>query len=190
MTGLWLARVDSGDRLAIETRSDLSVVCLAIILIGLIVIWTGYLKRVRWTWAVMFIVVWVWAFPLLVDADSSGTRVAVSHHLSGSTRRSILSRIRARLGDRLVLLFLLMVIALFLPSKNSLFLTGDCTFAIFARFICIVRRLIWHAYLLIYACDWPAWSLRLQLLHLPPNSPSLTQLSSDTTSSPIPCRAQ
>ena len=63
---IWLARLDSGDQLATLTRSDLSVVCLAVILIGLIVIWTGYLKRVRWTWAVMFILVWVWAFPLMV----------------------------------------------------------------------------------------------------------------------------
>lgn len=64
----WLAKVDSGDRLALETRSDLSVVCLAIILIGLIVIWTGYLKRVRWTWAVMFIIVWVLGISTLGDA--------------------------------------------------------------------------------------------------------------------------
>ena len=55
----WLVKLDVGYRLAAQTMSDLSVVCLAIILIGLIVIWTGYVKRARSTWLVMFIIVWV-----------------------------------------------------------------------------------------------------------------------------------
>ncbi|MGH9603899.1 MAG: hypothetical protein ACRD24_16085, partial [Terriglobales bacterium] len=39
---------------------------LAIIFIGLMVTWTGYIRRVRWTWFVMFTIVWVWAFPVLL----------------------------------------------------------------------------------------------------------------------------
>jgi hypothetical protein len=39
---------------------------LAIILVGLIVTWAGYIKGVRWTWFVMFLITWGWAFPVLV----------------------------------------------------------------------------------------------------------------------------
>src|ERR1035438_5728553 len=39
---------------------------LAIILIGPIVTWTGYAKRLRWTWFVMLVIVCVWAFPSLI----------------------------------------------------------------------------------------------------------------------------
>ena len=42
------------------------VVCLAIILIGLIVVWTGYAKRSRPAWFVMFVIVWFWAFPVFI----------------------------------------------------------------------------------------------------------------------------
>jgi hypothetical protein len=39
---------------------------LAVITIGLIVTWAGYVKGVRWTWFVLFVIVWVWGFPVLV----------------------------------------------------------------------------------------------------------------------------
>jgi hypothetical protein len=39
---------------------------LAIITIGLIVTWAGYIKGVRWTWFLMFLIAWGWAFPVLV----------------------------------------------------------------------------------------------------------------------------
>jgi hypothetical protein len=114
---IWLARLDSGDQLATLTRSDLSVVCLAVILIGLIVIWTGYLKRVRWTWAVMFVVVWGWAFPLLVMP-------LLGHSRSLSLPEWIYTAIcypgSARAWAESVLLFLLMVIALLLPIRSFL----------------------------------------------------------------------
>jgi hypothetical protein len=38
----------------------------AIILIGLIVTWAGFVNRVRWAWFVMFVIVWVWVFPWLI----------------------------------------------------------------------------------------------------------------------------
>jgi hypothetical protein len=112
---IWLARLDSGDRLAAETRSDLSVVCLAIILIGLIVIWTGYLKRVRWTWAVMFVVVWVWAFPLLLMPLLGHTR---SLSIPEWIYTAICYPGSARAYAESVLLFSLMVIALLLPMRS------------------------------------------------------------------------
>jgi hypothetical protein len=118
---IWLARLDRGDQLATLTRSDLSVVCLAVILIGLIVIWMGYLKRVCWTWAVMFILVWVWAFPLMVMP-------ILGHPRSLSIPEWIYTAIyypgSARAWAESVLLFLVMVIALFIPVK-SFFLSGE-----------------------------------------------------------------
>ncbi|PYV95572.1 MAG: hypothetical protein DMG89_21065 [Acidobacteria bacterium] len=111
----WLVKLDVGYRLAAQTMSDLSVVCLAIILIGLIVIWTGYVKRARSTWLVMFIIVWVWAFPLLVLPLFKGRIVLTfsewlysAIHQPGSPRTWAES----------VVLFLMMVIALLLPIKS------------------------------------------------------------------------
>ena len=42
------------------------VACLAIILIGLIVVWTGYARRSRPAWFVMFVIVWFWVFPVFI----------------------------------------------------------------------------------------------------------------------------
>jgi hypothetical protein len=39
---------------------------LAVIAVGLNVTWAAYVKGVRWTWFVMLVIVWVWAFPVLV----------------------------------------------------------------------------------------------------------------------------
>ena len=110
---IWLAKLDDGYRLAAQRTSDLSVVCLAVILIGLIVLWTGYIKRARWAWAVMFIVVWVWAFPLLVlplfqSRHSLPIRdwLYTAIYYPGSARAWP------------SLLFLLMVIALLLPVRS------------------------------------------------------------------------
>src|SRR5690349_5538823 len=39
---------------------------LANILVGIVVVWTGFMGRYRWAWLVMFLIVWIWAFPVLV----------------------------------------------------------------------------------------------------------------------------
>lgn len=39
---------------------------LAIILMSLIVLWTGYQKRLIWTWFLMLIVTWLYYFPVFV----------------------------------------------------------------------------------------------------------------------------
>src|SRR5258708_20588382 len=71
--GLWKyfaeryeSRMDEGFRAAAQTSHYLGVACLAIILIGLIVVWTGYVRRSRSAWFVMFIIVWFWAFPIFI----------------------------------------------------------------------------------------------------------------------------
>jgi len=116
-----LAALDAGYRTAAYAMSDLGVACLAIILIGLVVTWTGYIRRVRWTWFVMFIIVWIWAFPLLILPF-------VGHTMPG-TWGEILSDALREPGIRrsfveMVLNFVLMVIALALSVK-SMFLTGS-----------------------------------------------------------------
>jgi hypothetical protein len=42
------------------------VASLGVILVMLIVIWKGYCKKLKWTWFVMFVIVWAWYFPLFV----------------------------------------------------------------------------------------------------------------------------
>jgi len=51
----------------VEFRGEAqSVASLAIILVALIVVWTGYAKRSRPAWFVMFVIVWFWAFPRFI----------------------------------------------------------------------------------------------------------------------------
>ena len=93
-----------------------SVASLAIILIGLIVVWTGYAKRSRPAWFVMFVIVWLWAFPrfilsivpLLIRERSSFTFLELLSDamLGPGFQRDVVE---------LTLAFLLMVIALALP---------------------------------------------------------------------------
>ena len=56
-----------GDQIAIPNHdAPLGFAYLTIIAIGLVVTWTGYIKGVRWTYFVMFVIVWLWAFPALM----------------------------------------------------------------------------------------------------------------------------
>src|SRR5258708_32343109 len=59
-----IAKLDVGFRLEPQTAHNFGVACLAIILIGLIVIWTVYANDARSAYLVMFVVTWAWAFPL------------------------------------------------------------------------------------------------------------------------------
>jgi hypothetical protein len=88
---------------------------LAIILIGMIVAWTGYLKGIRWTWFVMLIIVWMWAFPVMM--------LPILQHRKGislsewfQTALSVASPYRDLAVT--VLMFSLLVIALILPIKS------------------------------------------------------------------------
>jgi hypothetical protein len=47
---------------------------LAVILVALIVVWKGYVKKLQWTWFVMLIVVWGWYFPLFIYQTLSYAR--------------------------------------------------------------------------------------------------------------------
>lgn len=107
-----------------QTMHYLGVACLAIILIGLIVIWTGYVRRARSAWLVMFVVVWFWVLPLFAYRFLE----AVIHgRLQLSFPEFLYDAISP--GDfrpwvEAVLIFLLMVVALVLPIRKLFFGKG------------------------------------------------------------------
>jgi hypothetical protein len=61
-----VARLDAGFQGESYADHYFGVSSLAIILIGLIVVWTGYAKRSRPAWFVMFVIVWFWVFPVFI----------------------------------------------------------------------------------------------------------------------------
>ena len=103
---------------------------LAVIGIGLIVTWAGYIKGVRWTWFVMFVIVALWAFPTLmlpylhpwpgVATFAQGFARSISQSLHSGPIREF-----ARSFVEVVLAFLLMVLALILPVKTFILGRGD-----------------------------------------------------------------
>lgn len=110
--------LDAGYRAAAQTMGELGVASMAVIFIGLIVTWTGYVKSVRSAWFVMFIVVWFWAFPLILLPflpDIVG--IPLSELVSRALRESGTSRTSVRS----VLIFTPMLIALILPLKSFFF---------------------------------------------------------------------
>jgi hypothetical protein len=101
-----------------KLAGEIGLLSLTIILMGLIVIWAGYVKTIRWTWVVMFIIVFGWAstellLPL-VEALVMGALVVTPWEL-------VLAAVRgpgiARNVVESILTFSLMVIALFLPAR-------------------------------------------------------------------------
>ncbi|HEV2493629.1 MAG TPA: hypothetical protein VG204_11240 [Terriglobia bacterium] len=103
--------------------APLGIASLAVIGIGLIVTWAGYIKGVRWTWFVMFTITWVWAFPVLmlpylypwvgVAAIARSIPAAIRESLQAEPYSGL-----ARAFLKVVLVFLLMVVALVLPIKT------------------------------------------------------------------------
>lgn len=97
---------------------ELGVTALAVIFVVLIVIWMGYVKTVRWTWFVMFLIVWGWAFPLLIWPNLLMLlRLRPTWHLADfveTFRTSVLAR--GLMMD--IVVFSLMLIALILPIRS------------------------------------------------------------------------
>jgi hypothetical protein len=88
---------------------------LANILVGLVVVWTGFTRRYRWAWLVMFIIVSVWAFPVLVLPILHGKiDVTFVEWLAEAWRWPGSARIY---GENIVLVSI-MVVALLLPLKS------------------------------------------------------------------------
>ena len=116
-----LATLDAGFRAVARMTGTLGVACLAMILIGLIVTWTGYIKRVRWAWLVMFVLAWAWAFPLFVLPWFTAPWVVTFPEVLYS---AIYVAGLPRIAVESVLVFLLMVVALLLPIKSFFFAGG------------------------------------------------------------------
>jgi ABC-type dipeptide/oligopeptide/nickel transport system permease component len=89
---------------------------------GLIVTWAGYIKGVRWTWFVMFVIVSVWAFPLFMLSF-----VLCWRHvdLLGIFASAIMYSGVCRNFAEIFLEFVLMAVALVLPLKAFISRPGD-----------------------------------------------------------------
>ena len=95
--------------------AEIGFASLAIIVIGLIVTWAGYIQGVRWTWFVMFLIAWGWVFPVLVLAEFHWRNmmpIAQWPPLALKGRGPQLGLAES------VLTLLLMVLALALPAKT------------------------------------------------------------------------
>ena len=93
---------------------DLGLFSLAVILIGLIVTWAGYATHVRWTWFVMFIIVSLWAFPLLLlPLQRYSVELPGEWVKEAFTRRGL-----ARDVLEQFVIFYIMLIALLLPVPS------------------------------------------------------------------------
>jgi hypothetical protein len=110
-----------GDQIAIPNDfAPVGIASLTIIAIGLVVTWTGYIKGFRWTYFVMFVIVWLWAFPVLmlplVQLYPIWRTVEWIALIKGAISENGVGR--ATVGP--VVAFLLMLIALVLPLKTFL----------------------------------------------------------------------
>jgi len=88
---------------------------LANILVGLIVVWTGFIRGYRWAWLVMFTIVSVWAFPVLVLPIFRGKIVVTFGEWLGEAWRWPGS---ARIYGENIVLVSIMAVALLLPLKS------------------------------------------------------------------------
>lgn len=93
---------------------------LAIIAVGLIVTWSGYINGVRWTWFVLSLIAWGWAFPVLVLPEFHWRNMLPISQWP-QWPPLILTGVGPQLGfPESVAAFLLMVLALALPAKTFL----------------------------------------------------------------------
>jgi hypothetical protein len=111
------------DRAYVRSDSEVGKLTLALVFIGLIVTWTGYLNKVRWTWFVMFILVFGLAIPLGIWplVVRSGLVVeAVSDFILEAIGKKPATTpwVLWRSLFETISIFLLMVIALLLPVKS------------------------------------------------------------------------
>ena len=88
---------------------------LANILVGLVVVWTGFIRGYRWAWLAMFIIVSVWAFPVFVLPIFRGKIVVTFGEWLEEAWRWPGS---ARIYGENILLVSIMVVALLLPLKS------------------------------------------------------------------------
>jgi len=110
-----------------QSLSEVAEISLVLVIIGLIVTWTGYLNKIRWTWFVMFILVSGLAILLEIP------RLIVHPKLVVETASHLIWAAAGKIPETTpwyfwwdvfiepILLFFLMVIALFLPVRSFFF---------------------------------------------------------------------
>lgn len=111
-----VAQFDAGSQGESYADHRFGVACLAIILIGLIVVWAGYAKRSRPAWFVMFVIVWFWVFPVFIRplvaplARGDFMRTIPEFFYDAISGSGITTQIAMS-----ILMFLIMVVGLALP---------------------------------------------------------------------------
>lgn len=113
-----LTRLDPGYQGEAYADHYLGVACLAIILIGLIVIWTGYVRRSRSAWFVMAVVTWAWAFPSFALPQLKRPSVFT---LPEWLYNAIYGPGSPPTASQAVVIFALMAVALLLPIRAVFF---------------------------------------------------------------------
>lgn len=93
---------------------------LAVILVAMIVLWTGYITKLRWAWFVVFVIVWGVVFPTLVQPSLVYFRdFSLIDWISWQNLTSW------EYGPiAWVSIFILMLIALLLPIRSFFWRTG------------------------------------------------------------------
>ena len=89
---------------------------LTLIVIGLIITWKYYIRRERWAWLVMFVIVWVFAFPVYVLPIIQARTAAGTMDWSvfaDAARGSV----AASASTKSLIDFFLLLIALLLPVR-------------------------------------------------------------------------
>ena len=117
-----LATFEAGTRAQLQTWHYYGVASLAITLIGLILIWTAYVRRSRSAWLVMAFITWAWAFPLFALPYLKGPRVFT---LPEWIFNAIYEPGYPRSIAQLVVTFSLMVLALLLPIRPFFFARNE-----------------------------------------------------------------
>jgi hypothetical protein len=112
-----IARLDAGYQAEAYTAHYLGVACLAIILIALIVVWTGYVRCPRSAWLVMFAVTWAWAFPTIALPQLKRGGFTLPELIYDAIHGPMPPRSAAQMA----VIFALMVIALLLPIRSFFF---------------------------------------------------------------------
>lgn len=102
-----------------------AIFSMAMILMGLVIVWAGYFKTIRWTWYVMFILVFGWAFFGFIMPLRPLGRALLTESWSDTigSAKQFPGQFVDVVGTSafLVLMFVLMVIALILPARAFFF---------------------------------------------------------------------
>ncbi len=100
-----------------RASGDLGLSSLIIIVLGLLIIWMGYLKKDHWTWFAMLIISWAWVFPVFLLPL---LRPKWGLTFTEFAYEAVLSNGLARVMAESLLIFLMMQIALILPIHSFL----------------------------------------------------------------------